>query len=120
MSGISELSRGRVRFDGLDAPSGLADRVRRTLRDTGHVHCLGVEVREIEGQVVLSGRVPSYYAWQVAHSAACAAVGPGRVRNELDVAPRIASRTDASPVRPFRSRFEAGGTSRGEDRVARK
>ena len=63
----------------------LSQYVERALRSNGHIHlrCLEVSVRT--GQVVLSGRVPSYYVKQVAQAVALAVCGVRTVRNELTV-----------------------------------
>jgi osmotically-inducible protein OsmY len=65
---------------------GLAERVERALCATGYGSLRGVKVTVRARDVILGGRVPSYYLKQVAQTTALTVPGARDVRNDLDVA----------------------------------
>ncbi len=50
-----------------------------------HTHLRRLVVTTSDGEVVISGRVPSYYLKQMAQEAIRACLGPRRLRNEVQV-----------------------------------
>jgi osmotically-inducible protein OsmY len=64
----------------------LGARVDEALRATGYSCLRGLHISVSGGRVRLAGRVPSYYAKQVAQEAALAVAGVGGLLNELEVA----------------------------------
>ncbi len=64
---------------------GLAERVERALCATGYLSLRAVEVSACDGQIVLRGRVPSYYMKQVAQAVGLAIAGVRGLHNHLDV-----------------------------------
>jgi osmotically-inducible protein OsmY len=65
----------------------LAARVSHQLQSTGRSTLQAVCVQERQGTVVLSGRVPTFYAKQLAQTIAASVDGVSRVCNETTVAP---------------------------------
>jgi osmotically-inducible protein OsmY len=63
----------------------LAERVERALHATGQGALRGVDVTAHARNVVLSGRVPTYYLKQIAQATALAVPGVHQVRNDLEV-----------------------------------
>jgi osmotically-inducible protein OsmY len=63
----------------------LTEGVARALCATGYPSLRAIEVSVCGGQVILRGRVRSYYMKQVAQTAALAVSGVVGLRNELDV-----------------------------------
>ena len=64
----------------------LAKCVERALRATGYGSLRGIKVTVRARDVILGGRVPSYYLKQVAQTTALTVPGARHVRNDLDVA----------------------------------
>ena len=64
----------------------LTEGVARALSATGYPSLRTVDVSVCDGQVVLRGRIHSYYMKQVAQAVALAVPGVLGLRNELDVA----------------------------------
>lgn len=69
----------------LESDEKLAAAVTRALGAWGYCPLAAVAVSVQEGQVVLRGRVPTYYLKQMAQSAAMSAPGIKALRNELEV-----------------------------------
>jgi osmotically-inducible protein OsmY len=64
----------------------LAQEVARAIAATGRFRQDQLDVSASDGVITLRGRVASYYQKQVAQTAALSIAGPGRLRNELEVA----------------------------------
>ena len=63
----------------------LAERVERALRATGYGSLRGIKVTVRARDVILGGRVPSYYLKQLAQDTALAVPGAHQIRNDLEV-----------------------------------
>jgi osmotically-inducible protein OsmY len=64
----------------------LCIRIREELAACGQLHLRRVRVSALDGNVVLGGRVPTYYLKQVAQARVLAMLGVKSLANELQVA----------------------------------
>lgn len=69
-------------FEGSD----LTRRIEDSLHETGYSHLRNLHWCVVEGVVTLRGRLPSYFAKQLAQSAVARVMGVDRVVNEIEVA----------------------------------
>lgn len=67
------------------ADSALQSRIQRELEDSGYDQLRNLGVMVDAGEVVLRGRLPSYYLTQLALTKAMRVEGVARVRNEIQV-----------------------------------
>ncbi|MDA1231720.1 MAG: BON domain-containing protein [Planctomycetota bacterium] len=65
--------------------SSLAEKVIQSLAATGYMPLRNVTVVNVEGLVILRGRVPTYYLKQMCQSVAMSVNGVHEVRNEVEV-----------------------------------
>ena len=84
---MDETTRGlsTATYPGPDESARVAGEVAAALTATGRPALRGLDVSASAGQVVLRGRVTTYFLKQLAQTAALAHPGVGEVLNEVEV-----------------------------------
>jgi hypothetical protein len=80
MNGVSQLSV-------MVARPAVADRVKLTLHQSPWPQLRGLTASDVDGTIVLTGELPSYYLKQVAQVVASAVEGVRRLENQTIVTP---------------------------------
>jgi hypothetical protein len=71
--------------DGLKPTTGLAQRVETRVRQTTHGRIRNLLVQEVQGQVIISGQVPSRHAKQLALQGALELISSDRFAERITI-----------------------------------